>query len=531
MRILLSLLLCAVLGQLSAQYQYRFLNQWQGLQQEAQWYATDQRVHTAIRPLDQWQLDSLTAEEPLPAAPAGQGFWHWLNRKAFYEQLVKIERPDYALRIDPVVNLQAGQSKYQPFTYINTRGFLIEGHIGKKLTFYSSFLESQGRFAEYFDREVRLREVVPGQSSKVRSFGEGGHDYGLASGEVTYTPNRFFSFTAGQGRNFFGEGYRSLLLSDAGYNYPFFRIQTKFWRIKYVNLWAQLYDIRPEASRQTGNGGFAKKYLSSHYLSINISSRWNLAFFEAIVTGDTLQQQGLDASFLNPVIFYRPVEFSVGSRTGNALMGAQLSYKIEDGMQAYGQFILDEFSIEDLQASNGSWVNKFGWQLGIKDYATLGVEGLFSRLEYNAIRPYTYSHRNVLTNYGHYNQGLAHPYGANFHEFIAQAVYQRGRWEGELQVNYARRGLDPAGANYGGDIFKPYGTRERELGNDIAQGLTANYWYSHLRLAYVLNPASGLKLEAGLRSRRLSGAGSEDLAEWWGFWGLRTALFNRYYDY
>ena len=90
----------------------------------------------------------------------------------------------------------------------------------------------------------------------------------------------------------------------------------------------------------------------------------------------------------------------------------------------------------------GQWVNKFGWQLGLKYYNSFGISGLFTRLEYNAARPYTYSHRNVLTNYGHYAQPLAHPWGANFHEGLAQAVYQHGRWEFEARFNFGLMGLD-----------------------------------------------------------------------------------------
>ena len=149
----------------------------------------------------------------------------------------------------------------------------------------------------------------------------------MASGELTYTPDNIFSITLGQGRNFFGEGYRSMMLSDAAFNYPFLRIETTFWKVKYTNLWAQLYDVRPEAQLST-NGGYAKKYLSSHYLSINLTTRWNLSFFEAIVVGDTAQQEGVDISFFNPIIFYRPVEFAVGSQSGNALLGLGTSYKL-----------------------------------------------------------------------------------------------------------------------------------------------------------------------------------------------------------
>jgi hypothetical protein len=517
---------------LSGQYQFRQLNHIQGLKQEAALYDLSVDVHSSIRPLDHANIDTLA-----PPIEIEKGKRSWLVRKAFHENLVKVDEKKYAFTIDPIVNFQLGQVQgANDFTYINTRGFLLQGRIGDNFTFYSTYLENQGRFPDYINNFVAQRRVVPGQGSVARGFGNNGFDYGLGAGEISYNPNEFFTFTAGQGRNFFGEGYRSMLIGDGAFNYPFFRIETSFWKIKYVNLWAQLYDTRLAASPERGT--YAKKFLSSHYLSININSRWNISFFEAIVTGDTAQVAGLDASFLNPVIFYRPVEFSVGSRRGNALLGFATSYKISDGLMGYGQFILDEFSINDLRARQGSWVNKFGWQLGLKYYNTFGLEGLFTRLEYNAVRPHTYQHREVLTNYAHYGSAFAHPWEANFHELVVQAIYQRERWEFDFQLNLGVRGLDSQASNWGTNVYITYDTREQDLNNSIGQGEQGNMLYGHLRLAYLVNPASGLKLEAGVRRRALTVDNPQvqtspflNSETTWFFGGLRTELFNRYYDF
>lgn len=518
---------------LLSQYQFRQINHLRSIRLDAELYRLDLDYHTAVQPINLWARDSLLNAYPFPEAPGRS----WLVRKGFFEDLLRVESKDYALTFNPVVNLQLGGEGGQgAYRYLNTRGFMIEGRIGQKLTFYSSYLENQGRFAEYFNTYTAFRRVVPGQGSVVRAFGSGGFDFGLPSGEVSYTPSRFFTLTAGQGRNFFGEGYRSMFLSDAAFNYPFFRIQTSFWKIKYVNLWAKLNDIRPEVRLPGSDAVYARKYLSSHYLSINLSTRWNLSFFEAIVLGDSLQQRSIDAAFFNPVIFYRPIEFAVGSGRGNALMGLGSSYKVWGKAMFYGQFILDEFQLSSLTAGEGSWVNKYGWQLGFKDYQAFGVEGLFVRAEYNSARPYTFSHREVLTNYGHYGGHLAHPWGANFQEFVFQGIYQQGRWEFDLQANLGRIGLDSLGSNWGTDIYLPYTSREQELGNRIGQGLQGNLLYLHGRLAYWVNPKTGLKFEIGMRYRRLQAPGNLEtspvaLSETtWGFVGLRTELFNRYYD-
>lgn len=518
----------------SAQYQFGRNSFLYHLPLEAKAYQLNSDAHTQIRPLNLWRLDSAgVTHNP---STLNYSYTNWFLRKAFNEHLVEINTPDFALTIDPLVHFQGGLEMVgsDDLYWVNTRGFNIEGRIGSNFTFRSFYLENQAYFPEYVRSFVQQRDVVPGQGVG-RVFGDkGAYDYGVPGGEITYTPNKFFNFTLGQGTNFFGEGYRSMLLSDAPFTYPFFRSSTKFWKIEYVNLWAQLYDVRASASPLPNV--HAKKFLSSHLLSINLNSRLNISFFESIVIGDTLQQRGLDVSFFNPVIFYRPVEFAVGSSQGNALLGAMASYKLLDGVQAYGQFVLDEFNLASLRASDGSWVNKFAWQLGVKQYNALGLQGLFTRLEWNAARPYTYSHRVPITNYAHYGQPLAHPWGANFNEVLLQAVYQHKRLELELQLNYGKIGLDSNNSNWGNDVYRSYTTREQDLGNNIGQGVSGNLLIAKVRAAYLLNPNSGLKAEVGYQYRNLTSdvatASPQRSGEYgWFFIGLRTSFLNRYYDF
>ncbi len=526
------LFLCSI--PLLSQYQFQRLNHIRNLRSNAILYNLDVDVHTSVQPINLWELDSISK--------GGSESWEqalsfnktkWLGRKAFDEHLVDVRGKDYWFTIDPVVNFQVGKEIDSETKYVNTRGFTLEGKLGKKVTFTSSFLENQAKLPSYVASYALYNEVVPGQG-KQRPYNGTGFDFSMASGEVTITPDNIFSITFGQGRNFFGEGYRSMFVSDAAYNYPFLRLETKFWKIKYTNLWAQMYDIRPEAQVST-NGGYAKKYLSTHYLSININSRWNISFFEAIIVGDTAQQQGPDISFFNPVIFYRPIEFSVGSRTGNAHLGVASSFKIADGLQTYGQFIMDEFDISELLDANGYWANKYSWQLGIKYYNAFGIQGLFGRMEYNGVRPYTNSHVNALTNYGHYSQSIAHPWGANFQEGLVQVIYQPNRWEFECRVHLGIMGLDKDSSDWGGDIYIPNSQREQDYGNEIGQGIKGMYSYVWLRSAWLVNPASGLKIEAGAQLRGLSGeAGTTPISTGnsnYYFVGLRTEFFNNYYDF
>jgi hypothetical protein len=122
---------------------------------------------------------------------------------------------------------------------------------------------------------------------------------------LTFTPNKFFSMQLGYGRNFIGDGYRSLLQSDGASPYPFFKLNTGFWKLKYTNTYMFLKDVRPDATIEKT---YTTKYIANHYLSWNLSKRINIGLFESVIWSNT-NSRGFDVNFMNPIIFYRTVEF------------------------------------------------------------------------------------------------------------------------------------------------------------------------------------------------------------------------------
>jgi hypothetical protein len=107
-----------------------------------------------------------------------------------------------------------------------------------------------------------------------------------------------------------------LLESDGASPYPYFKINTNFWKIKYTNVYV-VKMFRPEVTLERT---YATKFMANHYLSWNVSNRLNLGFFESVIWTNT-NDRGFDASFINPIVFYRSVEFASSARTGNALLG------------------------------------------------------------------------------------------------------------------------------------------------------------------------------------------------------------------
>jgi len=465
-----------------------------------------------------------------------------VGRKLWNEHLIRFQTDKYWFTLDPGFDLQLGKDFEQTeheFTYNNTRELIIQGGLGEKFNFYSVIYENQGRFAEYYNRFAEsIRPaggdpaIVPGRGI-AKTFMDDGYDYPVAEGYLSFTPSEFINIQFGHGNNFIGDGYRSLLLSDNPSPYPYLKLNTKFWKIKYTNTWMSLRDVRPAV---TNSGSFRTKYIANHYLSLNISKRLNLGFFESVMWEND-NDRGFDLNYLNPVIFYRAIEFATGADGGNAIIGLTGKYKISNQMYAYGQWLIDEFSSSDIFGGEGSWKNKLGFQAGLKYFNAFNVRDLYLQAEYNQVRPYTYSHNSITLNYGHNNQSMAHLWGANFREIIGIARYRKDRYFGSAKLIYGERGFDFSenGDYYGQDIYRDEADRPFDTGVEIGQGNTTNSFYSELEAGYIVNPTTNLKLFASFICRDFNPQANtitnfENSTTWINF-GLRTDIFNWYFDY
>ncbi|WP_290833670.1 gliding motility protein RemB, partial [Flavobacterium sp.] len=431
----------------------------------------------------------------------------WLGKKFWNENMVEIQGEDYWFTMNPIVDLQLGKSdpSEASYTYVNTRGIQVRGGLGKQLNFTTTIFESQGRFADYFNRYAESLAPAGGNPAIIpgigiaKDFKTDAYDFPLAEANLTFAPSQFFDLQLGYGRNFLGDGYRSLLMSDGASPYPYFKINTTFWKIKYTNTYMWMKDVRPEV---TVDRTYATKFVANHYLSWNITKKFNLGFFESVVWSNQ-NDRGFDMSFVNPIIFYRAVEFASSSRSGNALLGLTGKYKWNNQINFYGQFLLDEFSLGDMKSGEKSWKNKFGYQLGAKYYNAFKVKNLLLQAEYNHVRPYVYAHSDVLTNYGHNNQSLGHQWGGNFSEFIGIARYNYGRYFADAKITMGKRGLDfsntGVNSNYGSNIYRDYDEeRAADTGVVVGQGNKTNIFIADLQAGYLVNPATNLKVFGSL---------------------------------
>jgi hypothetical protein len=170
---------------------------------------------------------------------------------------------------------------------------------------------------------------------------------------------------------------------------------------------------------------------------------------------------------------------------------------VVDGLTLYGQFSLDEFESKNFFHNPGNYRNKFGWQLGIRGGDLFGVKNLSYLAETNTARPYTYSERSAILNYTANSEPLAHPWGANFREYVAMLNYSYKRFDFSGEADLGKYGLDINNLNYGKNPFLNYQNPAKTDGNYIGQGLTTNLVYLQGKIAFLLNPKYNLRLELG----------------------------------
>jgi len=479
--------------------------------------------HTSILPYIVSDIDSVTKDSLLKKAMPEEKDWqykNWLFRKLFHQHLVEVNDKDYSFYLDYLPDLQIGKQNSKT-TWLNTRGVELGGSIGKKFSFTSYFFENQAKFPGYLTDYINTNRVVPGQGY-AKLYGKGGFDYAYSGGTLSYTPVKYVNLQLGYDKNFIGDGYRSLLLSDNAFNYPFFKVTATLGRVRYMAMWAQFIDFYDTPFDD--ETPYPKKYGLFHYLSYNVTNRLSLGLFENIMW----KPRGFDFSYVNPVMFMRPTEYANGS-PDKALMGLNASYKISDRYVAYGQLMINEFTAKEVFKGDGYWANKQGGQLGIKGFDVFNVDHLNLQLETNRVRPYSYSASDHYKNYGHYGQSLADPLGANFAEYIGIASYRWKRFDTRFQLSAATYGLDIDGLNYGKDIYKSYKTRIDDRGVYIGHGLKTNLIYADAKIGYILNPKNNLRLELGYTYRKESNSQWTDKQQMINI-GLRASFRNFYYD-
>lgn len=442
------------------------------------------------------------------------------------------------ITIRPIINtgftLEQGNNSSQNLLELSG-GLQLNAHFKKKWSAQFAYLWDFSEYPSHVDAMIQSKNISPG-------FGYSKNDKStFAQGNITFTADDNFTFQLGYGKNFIGDGYRSLFLSDYANSYPYLKVTANIWKLKYMALYTNYIDING-SNGKTEN--YFYKFSSVHYLSYNATKWLNFGFFESVVwqAQEDEYYRGYDINYLNPVIFLRPTEYAQGS-SDNALLGGSIKVRVKKKNIIYSQVLLDEFLLKELKAGNGWWANKYGIQIGLKSYDFMWVKNLTLQAEYNMVRPFTYSYYHTptnistLQNYAHFNSPLAHPLGANFNEIALGLTYTKKRWVIEAMSTIAKIGLDTSSNSVGQDVYIPYNNRldpitgERiDYGYETGGGLSTDIINSTLKISYLVNAKAQMLLQFGVTNRMYKNKYSNDSNNMF-FIGLRTAITNRYTDF
>lgn len=472
----------------------------------------------------------------------------WLYRKLKKESFVIVNdtTDKFRLTIDPLFNFELGtdlaDTSHEKL-YKNTRGVLVRGVIGSKFCFETSFYENQATYAKYIDNYIAATNnlfpqtanydyaVIPGQG-RSKKFNKNGYDFAMASGYISYSPNKVFNFQLGHGKNFVGDGYRSLLLSDNAFNYPYARITSTYKNIQYTNLYTSFMNLTTGGVKTPANTEhlFQKKIGSFQLLSVNFFHRIQLGFFQGMIweAADSSNRQHPNFNTFNPVIGINALSYGMHYKN-NVLLGATLKATISRSISLYSQFMLDDV----VSKSGGAIRKKYGYQIGFNYFDLFNIKNLHLQFEYNSVRPYAYAASDPQQSYTHYNQSLAHPLGANFNEMVGFLNYRLKDFFIELKLNYSVKGSDSSAYNYGSNIFKSdniFPITQNLSSIPMGQGTKTTIMYQDIHMGYLVNPSTNFNIIVGV-SNRIETTEKLTSKTQFVYFGIRTSLSNFYFDF
>lgn len=481
----------------------------------------DQRVFTGLKPVIESRA---VLDNTLGYAKDTAKYYYWFTKKLLSDNLLVLQEDGLRITVDPLLDVQLGRDfgDVTAYTdtnnlYLNTRGAIIRGDLGPKLSFSTMFLENQGIVPQYLFLFSQQTGALPGQG-RVKVKVRRRLDYGWSQAVLSYSPWRALNVQLAYGRQFVGHGYRSVLLSDNASPHPMLKFSaiTRDKRLQYTT-WHAMFTpgFGPSARLPTGAGSEALFYRTRarfNHVAFFLGPV-ELGFFEGaifeIVDADGFRP--LDPLELNPLIGVNTLVRGFEGR-GRQMIGADLRVKIMDRFYLYGQ-----------AGTDGPSHDRFAWQAGLRAF-DVGVPGLDLQVEYNTATAFTYTGDPNLLAWRHAGQPLAHPMGTWFDEAVAIAEYRNGRWLLQAKANLGAYRRDPDELTRLGGEFYRAGTPIGE-GEPVVQRLT----YLDANVSYLLNPKTNLRLFLGCWRRDLPGAPDGQQSTYLQV-ALRSDIFNRYYD-
>jgi len=444
----------------------------------------DSLTHTSVLPFNIHQ----TVLEDSFFFATEQKYYSQVLYKLLKDDLIKVDQKDFKLRVNPVLDFSAGKDLLDTAQYAdttlffqNTRGFLIDGQIGKRLFFHTSFTENQAYLPGWQKDYADLSLVIPG-AGRHKAYKDNGFDYAVSSGWVSYHPIKNLNLFFGHGKLFSGHGYRSHHLSHQSFNYPHLKLSTTLLKGRLKVMWsiAELQSLERKPLGEVPESLFKQKGATFSSISYLLGKRTEVSVFESNVWRRFDNDLGsvampFKAHLPVPVLNYA---LQNDSSSQNSRLGFNLKVKISNKLRFYSQYQLETEGV----------------QLGIATN-NIFLKGLNGFVEFN--RASGIPNSGNLLDFTHFNENLGHPLNTRFDEYIISLSFRKNRWHATNTLVYIQSESDR-----------------------ITNKLTANY---------LVNPKSNFNLQLGVVYREENRI--EKYRSCTVFLGLRTALFDTLFDF
>ncbi|MDQ2751827.1 MAG: hypothetical protein M3R72_02280, partial [Bacteroidota bacterium] len=258
---------------------------------------SDTSIFTGFRGMN-WlelqQLNKLQKTDLIDSAfgisATGNGYF---LKNIVTDNWIKLGKNKSVVTIDPYIEYGGGKTNRKNNALIGGgAGLRVQAVINNKFSFDASFIDNSQQFPSYIDSVIYNKSnIVPGNNVATLQKNQR-WNYNNGSFNFTYLPSTHFLISAGYGKQFLGDGYRSLQLSDNSFNYPYVRLQARFWKLTY-NV---LYNQYENKLWYLVNGRSQKKFSVMHELVINVSNKFQFALYDEVtsVSRDTSFNRGFD---------------------------------------------------------------------------------------------------------------------------------------------------------------------------------------------------------------------------------------------
>lgn len=511
--VLIFIFLICVYLKVEAQQKYIYLNHQLDFRVQSEVRSTKNLAHLSMRPYLESDKNLKRVEKVFIDSSKA---YYWVTEKLNKDHLLKYKDSNFFLSGDFLFNFQFGYDYRDSIDtrITNTRGVIIRGDIGSKISFSTSFYENQVKGPKYW-RRITGRGVFPG-SGRYKQAGAK-YDYAFSSAYVSFSPNQNLNIQIGHDKIYIGNGYRSMLLSDNAFNYPFAKATHSFFngKIKYSYWLTKLSSLQRIELASTPETYFKPKAGTFNYLSYKPNGNLEIGLFESVIYNiynDTLGTTPLNYSAYIPVYGVKTA-INTLNNDNNAMLGLNLFYKINNNIQVYSQIAVDDIS-----------TNKFGFQVGGKWFEPLNVKGLYFQVEYNKATKNMYASSFDRQSYTHYSQELAHPYGAGFDEILGIVFYQKKKFFVQGKVISAFQ-LQLGDEYYGANVLDPI------IENPSYEFLHHNTLnIQDLQIGYRYNVKTNMYFNFGVINRVYAAHKNFNNTLFF-YAGFRTNLNNFYFDF